>query len=179
MDNQAIHGVFDIMGPDLLSMVEEIRISGKVSVAINSTFIALIPKSSKPPSFEDYIPISLCNLTYKINVKIIAKRIKPILSRCMSREQFGFLGKPTDFDAIGVVQETFHSIKKRNLNGLIMQLDLSQAYNKLNWGFMRLTLMQIGLPWNVSRWIMGYNSSMNYAILINGSPNDFFLALRA
>jgi hypothetical protein len=59
--------------------------------SLNSTFIALIPKVDKPSNFGDFKPIALCNLAYKIIVKIIAIRLKPYLSKSLSLEQFGFL----------------------------------------------------------------------------------------
>jgi hypothetical protein len=57
---------FDLVGNDLLEMVEETRTLGKIIRGINSTFIALIPKSNKPTTFNDYRPISVCNLIYKV-----------------------------------------------------------------------------------------------------------------
>eukprot|EP00253_Pinus_taeda_P015141 PITA_15141 len=77
---------FDILGDDLLKIVEDCRRSGKISPAIKSTFIALIPKSDFPSSFNDFRPISLCNCLYKIIAKIIANHLKPILSRHISLE---------------------------------------------------------------------------------------------
>jgi len=50
---------FDLVGIDLLEMVEETRTLGKISRGINSTFITLIPKSNKPTTFNDYKPISV------------------------------------------------------------------------------------------------------------------------
>lgn len=72
---------FDLVGGDLLEMVEEFRIRGEVVAGLNLTFLALIPKVIKPTSFEDYRPISLCNLCYKLISKIIANMIKPFLAR--------------------------------------------------------------------------------------------------
>lgn len=57
---------FELVGGDILSMVEEARVIGKGSRDINFTFLAMIPKSSKPQSFNDYRPISLCNIIYKV-----------------------------------------------------------------------------------------------------------------
>jgi hypothetical protein len=71
--------------------VEESRLTGEVNRALNSTFIALIPKVNGPATFEEFRLIALCNLCYKIFSKIIARRIRPILSRALSEEQFGFL----------------------------------------------------------------------------------------
>jgi len=82
---------FDILADDLLKIVELCRQSGRLSMAIKSTFIALIPKADHPSTFNDFRPISLCNCLYKIISKIIANRLKPILSRHISSEQFAFL----------------------------------------------------------------------------------------
>lgn len=48
--------------------------------ALNSTFLKLIPKKQKPSSFDDFIPISCCNMIYKVMAKTIARILKPILS---------------------------------------------------------------------------------------------------
>jgi hypothetical protein len=82
---------FDLVGEDLLAMVEESRRLGSISGSINSIFLTLIPKTNNPTIFEDFRPISLCNLCYKMISNIIANRIKPILSRSLSVEQLGFL----------------------------------------------------------------------------------------
>eukprot|EP00253_Pinus_taeda_P025948 PITA_25948 len=82
---------YDLLGHDLLKVVEECRLFGSLYNAINSTFIALIPKSDIPSSFNDYKPISLCNCLYKIISKIIANRLRRILSRHIAPQQFAFL----------------------------------------------------------------------------------------
>jgi hypothetical protein len=92
---------FDLVGEDLLEMVEESRLKGFIPGDLNSTFITLIPKVNKPQNFGEYRPISLCNLSYKIISKIIVDRIKPILSRSLSEEQLGFLQGRQIQDAIG------------------------------------------------------------------------------
>jgi hypothetical protein len=81
---------FDHVGEDVLAMVEESRSLGAIAGGLNSMFLTLIPKENNPTSFDDFRPISLCNLFYKIISKIIAKRIKSILSRTLTIEQMGF-----------------------------------------------------------------------------------------
>ena len=50
---------FDLLGPSLLNLVETSRSMGMVSPALNSTFIALIPKNEHPIRFG-IIGLSLC-----------------------------------------------------------------------------------------------------------------------
>lgn len=93
---------FNIMGQDILNLVEYCRTSRRLYDAFNSTFIALIPKSDNPQHFSDFFPISLCNCIYKIISKIIANRINPILSEHISPEQFAFLHHLQIHEAIGI-----------------------------------------------------------------------------
>jgi hypothetical protein len=87
---------FDLLGMDLLWVVEEVRTSRRMEGGLNATFLALIPKKDYPESFDGFRPISLCNCLYKIIAKVIATRLKPILSEYVSAEQFGFFKGKTD-----------------------------------------------------------------------------------
>lgn len=100
----------DFMAVDLLQVIEECRSSGWIYNAINTTFIALIPKNDSPSSFDEFRPISLCNCLYKIISKIIANHIRPILSWFILPKQFPFLEDRQIHEAIGSAQESIHSI---------------------------------------------------------------------
>eukprot|EP00253_Pinus_taeda_P001820 PITA_01820 len=101
---------YDLLAQDLLQVMEECRSSRKLYNAINSTFIALIPKSDSPTSFNDFYPISLYNCLYKIISKIIANRIRPIPYHYILPEQFAFLEDRQIHKAMGTTQEAIHSI---------------------------------------------------------------------
>ena len=110
-------GFFNLLGWDVLKVVEEYQVNGHIHETLNSTFIGLIPKSNNPSSFDDFRPISLCNCLYKIISKVISRRLKVILSRNISSEQFRFLAGRQIHEAIGVAQEGLHSMKTKNLRG--------------------------------------------------------------
>ena len=95
--------LFDVLGEDLLRVIELSRISAKIPAVFNSTFLALIPNIDHSLSFEDFRPVSLCNFVYKIMGKIISIRIRNVLGRCISGEQFGFLPGRQIHDAVGVI----------------------------------------------------------------------------
>eukprot|EP00253_Pinus_taeda_P014434 PITA_14434 len=169
---------FDQIGSEITDVVEESRQKGEVCRPFNSTFIALIPKKDDLETFEDFRPISLCNCIYKIIAKVIALRIFPILSRNISMEQFGFLDGRQIHEAIGVAQEVIHSIRQQKKKGVVFKIDLSKAYDEINWIYLRMLLTHLGFNYSFISWIMGCISNVSYAILINGAASPFFKSQR-
>ena len=100
------------------------------------------------------------------------------MSSYISRDEFGFLENLQILDTIGVTQEAFHNIETRNLSDMILHLDLAKAYDRVNWNFVRLILIQIGMDMEIIEWIMGCIQSNSFAVLINGTPSSFFIPTR-
>lgn len=171
-------GFWDILGADLCQLVEETRSKGFISGAMNSTFIALILKVSKLTSFDVFRPISLCNFIYKLISKSIAERLKPFLAKVITPEQFGFLHHHQILDVVGVTQEGIHSIKTKKLPAILLKLDLIKAYDKIDWNFLRLLLLQIGLDQELVCWIMACVTNVQFSVLVNGAPSSFFHSSR-
>ena len=86
-------------------------------------------------------------MIYKIIAKVLALRIKPVLSEIISEEQFGFLNNRKIHDAILLAQETIHTIKKEKKISFTLNLYLSKAYDRVGW--------TIGVALEIVEWIMG------------------------
>lgn len=59
-----------------------------------------------------------------------------------------------------------------------LKIDLSEAFDKLEWKFIDLILVNLGFHSTFIRWIMQCISISSFSILINGSPCGFFKAFR-
>lgn len=169
---------YDLLNNDLLRVVEEGRVSGSLYNAINSTFIAFIPKLDSPSSFDDYCPISLCHVLYKIISKIIVNRLRPILSRNIAPQQFAFLEHRQIHEAIGSAQEAFHTIWTKHLKNIILKIDLAKAFDSVSWLYIKMLLIHLGFPMNLITWIMACISTPTFTVLINGSASQFFHSKR-
>eukprot|EP00253_Pinus_taeda_P002811 PITA_02811 len=169
---------FDQLGSEITEVIEESRQKGTVYRPFNSTFIALIPKKDDPESFEDFRPISLCNCIYKIIAKVIALRLAPILSQNISMEQFGFLDGRQIHEAIGVAQEVIHSIRMKKKKGVVLKIDLSKAYDRISWLYLRMLLTHLGFNYSFVSWIMGCITNINFVVLVNGAASSFFISQR-
>ena len=158
--------------------MEESQRDKKVLGALNSIFLTLIPMKKNPSSFKDFRPISCCNVVYKIIAKIIAQQLKQILSEIITKEQFGFLFNCQIHDVVSLSQEAIHTIKHGKSKAFALKLDLSKSYDRVNWTFLRLVMIQIRMDLETFNWIMGYVQSVSFAVLINGSPSNFFRSSR-
>ena len=61
---------------------------------------------------------------------------------------------------------------------LVLKINLIKAYERANWDFLRLVLLQIGLILEYTNWIMGCIQSTNYVVWLNGEPTNFFKGSR-
>jgi mannosylglycoprotein endo-beta-mannosidase len=162
----------------LLKVIRESQISSKIPGQIKSTFIALIPKKQDAESFEYFMPISCCNVIYKLLAKIIAIRFKLVLGQIISEEQSSFLYKRQIHNAMALSQEALHSMSTTKILSFAMNIDLSKVYDRVNWNFLILALVQLGFNIQVENWIMGCVQSASFSVLINGSPTSFFRSSR-
>ena len=72
------------------------------------------------------------------------------------------------------MQESLHSIQLKKLFTFILKLDLEKANDKIDWYFLFLILLHVGLSPKISSCIMSCVSTSSFVILVNGSPSPFF-----
>lgn len=72
---------------------------------VNMTDICLISKVTKPEFINQFRPISLCNVVYKILIKIVVNRLKDYLSDLISPFQTSFIPGRSIHDNIVVARE--------------------------------------------------------------------------
>lgn len=114
---------------------------------LNHTLIALIPKVSEPSCVTDFRPISLCSVLYKMISKTIVNRLKLILPRLILEEKSAFVPGRQITDNVLIAFEFMHHIGKTRSgsHGLMaLKLDMSKAYDRVEWDFLRWILKEMG-----------------------------------
>jgi hypothetical protein len=144
---------------------------------INKTYLVLIPKGKNSSSPKDFRLISLCNVVMKIVTKVIANRLKATLPDVIDIEQSAFVQGRLITDNALIAMECFHWLKKKRKgkNGVMaLKLDMSKAYDRIEWSFVNQVLISMGYPIKLVELIMRCISSVTYQIIINGQPSKSF-----
>ncbi|KAJ0445513.1 putative RNA-directed DNA polymerase [Helianthus annuus] len=165
---------WSLLKPALVKMMSDFHETGEISRGCNASFIALIPKSSDPQVSADYRPISLVGSIYKIISKVLAGRLKDVMSSLVSPTQSAFVGGRYILDSPLIVGETIAWAKKHKCKMMIFKVDFQRAYDSLNWKFLFKVMEYLGFPDKWVKWISGCLKSGRGSVLVNGSPSNEF-----
>ena len=138
---------------------------------LNHTYFALIPKVEKPKKVAEYRPISLCNVIYRIMAKTIANRLKEILQKIISPSYSVFIPNTLITDNVIIGYESLHKIRhsKGKKNGFVaIKLDISTAYDQVEWSFVKATMLILGFSLCWIDLIMRCITTTSFSVLING-----------
>ncbi|XP_050217745.1 uncharacterized protein LOC126668598 [Mercurialis annua] len=144
---------WSIVGADVVLMCMKFMETGKLEVGLNDTCITLIPKSNDPEFVTDLRPISLCNVAYKILSKVLANRMKHLMPCIISDTQSAFVEGRLITDNFLVAYEIGHFLKRKRRGKLgvaALKIDMSKAYDRFEWGFVRIMLLKMGFT---IRWV--------------------------
>ncbi|XP_040372858.1 uncharacterized protein LOC112194030 [Rosa chinensis] len=169
---------WNLYAAEVFSIVRNAFNAGEVPCGLNHTIICLVPKVSGPQSMMQFRPISLCNTVYKVVSKIIVARIRPYMQKLVSPNQVSYVPGRQISDNIMIAQEVLFKFKKSagKKGFFAWKVDLSKAYDRLNWQFIESVLYESLLPQSLVKLIMSCITSTSFQICLNGELTQSFNA---
>ncbi|GJX38579.1 RNA-directed DNA polymerase, eukaryota [Tanacetum coccineum] len=137
---------------------------------INSSFIALIPKSQGADMVKDFRPISLIGSIYKIIAKLLANRLVTVLDGLPNEVQSAFIANRQILDGPFMLNELIHWCKVKKTQSMIFKVNFEKAFDSVCWDFLDdiLKKFRFGSRWR--DWIQSCLNSSRGSLLVNGSP---------
>ena len=160
-----------IVGDDVIAAVLDFLNSGNMLLEVNYTHIVLIPKVKSPEKISEFRPISLCNVIYKIISKVMANKLKQILPHLIAPSQSAFVPGRLITDNVLVAYETLHAMhcrKSGKKGSLALKLDVSKAYDRVEWEFLKGIMIRLGFPTIWIERVMCCVSTPSFSVCING-----------
>ncbi|PKU74518.1 Putative ribonuclease H protein [Dendrobium catenatum] len=141
----------------------------------SSTSIVLIPKNIEVNNWNDFRPISLCSVFYKLISKIMVNRLSLLLPKLISPNQMGFVKGRAIVDNILLAQEFCQDLDIKTIGGnMILKLDIAKAYDNINWNFIYKMLHFFGFDCKFISLICTCIESPFFSIILNGNCHGFF-----
>lgn len=169
------------IGEAICKEVQGFFTSGIMRETTNRTFVRLIPKGSWPKLVSDYMPIALCNVTYKLISKILSLRLRPILQSIIGENQSAFVKDRAISDNVLITHKLLYYLKNSEANincSMAVKTDMSKAYDRLEWDFIRIVLERLGFDTIWTSWIMTCVSSVSYSYLLDDSTHGSVIPSR-
>ena len=164
---------------DVINVVHEFFTRGWLLPGYNANTIILIPKTNDADTIEQFRPIALANVKFKIISNILAGRLASILPNIVSQEQRGFIKGRNIKDCITLTSEAINLLDKKCFGGnLALKIDISKAFDTLNWEFLLNVLKKFGFNNTFCSWIEAILRSAKISISINGTQQGYFSCKR-
>ncbi|WVZ96894.1 hypothetical protein U9M48_042474, partial [Paspalum notatum var. saurae] len=141
---------------------------------LNFGNIILIPKVGEASKIQQYKPICLSNVSFKIFTKVATNRKIKVAHKIIRPSQTAFLPGKNIMEGAVVLHETLHELHKKNLNGVIFKIDFEKAYDKVRWDFLQQTLRMKGFSATWCNWIRSFVQGGNMAVNVNGQSGSNF-----
>ena len=123
---------FDLVGTDLINSLNQAFEVGEPSISQRRGVITLIPKEdSDLLDLQNWRPITLLNIDYKIASKTLDKRIENVLPKLVHSDQTGFMKGRYIGENIRLIYDLMEHTMAEKKGGILVSLDFKKALDTL------------------------------------------------
>ncbi|XP_062100441.1 uncharacterized protein LOC133806344 [Humulus lupulus] len=114
---------------------------------LNDTVLALIPKVVQPTNAADFKPIACYTTIYKCISKMLCGRLAAVLPSLINQNQGAFIKHRSLAYNVLIFQDLIKGYNRKNSSPLCaMKIDLSKAYDSIDWDFLENLLNALCFP---------------------------------
>jgi hypothetical protein len=128
---------WDTIKSDLLDLFSCLHAGQLELFRLNFGDIVLLPKVNEAENIQQYRPIYLLNVSFKIFTKVATLRLNTVADHVVRSSQTAFMHGRNILDGVVTLHETIHELHSKKLNGVILKLDFEKAYDKVKWSFLQ------------------------------------------
>ena len=132
---------FHLVGQHLLESFNMAYELGEMSISQRRGIITLIPKDdSDHLDLQNWRPITLLNIDYKIASKALARRIETVLTKLVHPDQTGFMKTRYIGENLRLISDVLEYTKTEGKSGILLSLDFKKAFDTLECSFVKNVL---------------------------------------
>uniref|UniRef100_A0A8C5Q5Y4 Reverse transcriptase domain-containing protein n=1 Tax=Leptobrachium leishanense TaxID=445787 RepID=A0A8C5Q5Y4_9ANUR len=158
-----------ILSPHLLTAYNDLAEGQPLPTQSLCANITILPKEGKDTDLcSSYRPISLLNCDLKLFAKILAERLKPFLPALVHADQVGFVPGREARDNTMRTLQLMHHARRSSQELALLSTDAEKAFDRVDWDFISLSLIRIGLGPHLRAWIGALYGDATARVCVNG-----------
>ncbi|GKU95494.1 hypothetical protein SLEP1_g8850 [Rubroshorea leprosula] len=161
--------MWDDIKTEVIGFVKEFQEQGRLERGSNASFIVLIPKTKNPQRIEEYKPISLIGVMYKVVAKLLVSRLCKVMHKIIGEQHMAFINGRQLVDGVVIANEVIDEAKRKRKKSFVFKVNFEKAYDKVCWKFIDYMLDRMAFSGTWRRWIQECLQLSMVSILINGS----------
>ena len=137
--------------------------------------ISIIPKGSKRKDLLDnWRPLCMLNVFYKLVSGVIAMRINSILDTIIHENQSGFVRGRYIGDCIRTTHDVMSWAKNNNKTGMLLLIDFRKAYDSISFAFIEKALNFFGFGPDLISWVEILLKNFKASVIHAGHISELF-----
>jgi hypothetical protein len=135
---------WDVLKDDLMAMFTHFQNGDFPLYKLNFGVITLLPKKDNAVQIQQYRPICLLNVSFKIFTKVATIRVSQIAHKIVRPTQTAFMPGRHILEGVVVLHETIHELHRKKMDGILFIIDFEKAYDKVKWPFLQQVMRMKG-----------------------------------
>lgn len=137
--------------------------------------ITLIPKKNKDRRrLENWRPISLLKVDYKILAKVIANRLTHVVDKLVNVNQTGFIPGRFIGSNLRNISDVISFFQKEEGGGILASLDFAKAFDTLDRDFLFKTLKSYNFGDSLIKWVKLLYQGAQSCVINNSFSSGWF-----
>ena len=166
---------FRDVGHFLIRSINQGFREGKLSITQRQGVITCLPKEGKDiQRLNNWRPISLLNVSYKIASSCISNRIRTVLHKLINENQKAFLPNRQISENLQLMFDILSYTEHKDIPGMLLLVDFQKAFDCISWDFLEHVLDFFNFGYEIKRWIKVFYSEILSCVTVNGKYSEYF-----
>jgi hypothetical protein len=139
-----------------------------------TSILTLLFKKGDHLNLENHRPISLLNVDLKILSYVLAQRLKNLLPNIINEDQTGYVKNRFIGFNLRQIQDIIDYADLYKIEGAIIFIDFSKAFDSLEWDFMFGTLKHFRFNESFMSWVKTLYGDIQTCVMNNGWLSENF-----
>ena len=166
---------FDLLGPKLLKCRNKVFSLGEFSTSQCQAVVTLLEKKGMDKRYiKNWRPISLLKVDVKIVSKVLATRLKKVISNLVSSDQTAYVLGRYIRESERLTSDLLEYTNIYNLPGYMVTIDIEKTFDSVDYTFFLCALRKFGFGNNFIKWLKIILNKQESCIMNNGHSTGLF-----